>query len=70
MDKFAMKAFEKMQKREHLLRVLRDQMGLGRITREVFREQSIKIIESYQLSDEEQHAYDLNNRVTVQRKRK
>jgi len=70
MDKAARNAFEKMQKREHLLRVLRDQMGLGRITREVFREDSLKIIERYQLSDEEQNAYALYNRVTEQRKRK
>lgn len=70
MDKLTTSAFEKMQKREHSLRVLRDQMGLGRITREVFRLESSKVIERYQLTDDEQRAYDLYNRVTEQRKRK
>jgi len=70
MDKHAAKAFEKMQKREHLLRVLRDQLGLKRITREMFRLESSKIIERYQLSDDEQTAYNLYCKVQEQRKRK
>ncbi|QYR20782.1 hypothetical protein KZ483_23980 [Paenibacillus sp. sptzw28] len=70
MDKQAQTAFDKMQKREHSLRVLRDQMGLGRITREVFREESLKVIERFRLSDDEQRAYDLHSKVQEQRKRK
>ncbi|MCA0754930.1 hypothetical protein KP806_07695 [Paenibacillus sp. N4] len=69
MDRLALSAFEKMQKREHSLRVLRDQMGLGRITREVFRQESLKVIERYKLTDDEERAYDLYNKVTDQRKR-
>lgn len=65
-----MNAFTKLQKREHLLRVLRDQMGLGRITREVFRQQEAQIIERYKLTDDEQRAYDRHCKVTDQRKRK
>ncbi|MGG4034225.1 hypothetical protein ABEV74_11080 [Paenibacillus cisolokensis] len=70
MDKLTMRAFEKLQKREHSLRVLRDQLGLGRITREVFRLESSKVIERYQLTDDEQRAYDLYCKVQQQRKRK
>ncbi|WP_028562265.1 hypothetical protein [Paenibacillus pinihumi] len=70
MEKQALKAFEKMQKREHLLRVLREQWGLGRISREVFREESLKVIERYQLSDDEQRAYDRYTAIQQQRKHK
>lgn len=70
MDKLARMAFEKMQKREHNLRVLRDRMGLGRITREVFRLESSKVIKRYKLTDDEQHAYDLHCKMQGQRKRK
>ncbi|WP_309121000.1 hypothetical protein [Paenibacillus sp.] len=70
MDKLTASAFEKMQKREHSLRVLRDRVGLGRITREVFRTECLKVIERYQLSDDEQRAYDLYNQVQKQRKRR
>ncbi|MNJ78236.1 hypothetical protein D3C77_759250 [compost metagenome] len=54
-----MEAFEKLQKREHLLRVARDQMGLGRITREEFKKQEAEIIERYSLTLAEERAYDL-----------
>lgn len=70
MDKLTMKAFEKMQKREHFLRVARDKMGLGRITREVFREQEAEIIKRFALTEDEQRAYDQFNKETDQRKRK
>ncbi|GIP17741.1 hypothetical protein J40TS1_33830 [Paenibacillus montaniterrae] len=70
MDNLTAKAFEKMQKREHLLRVLRDQMGLGRISREVFRQEVSKVVERYALTDNEQRAYDLHNKITDQRKSK
>lgn len=70
MDKITTKAFDKMQKREHFLRVLRDQMGLGRITREAFRKQSFEVIEKYKLTDDEQAAYDRFCEVQDQRKRK
>jgi len=69
MNKLTAIAFEKMQKREHSLRVARDRRGLGHITREVFRQQELEIIERYALTDDEQRAYDLYNKVTDQRKR-
>lgn len=68
MNKLVMGAFEKLQKREHSLRVLRDQMGLGRITREVFRQESLEVIERYKLTDDEQRAYDLHIKMQNQRK--
>ena len=67
MDKLTMRAFEKLQKREHFLRVARDQMALGRITREVFRQQEAQIIEKFQLTDDEQRAYDQYNRLRRKR---
>lgn len=59
MDKLTMKAFEKLQKREHLLRVTRDRMALGRITREEFRKEEAAILERFRLTSEEERAYDL-----------
>lgn len=68
MDKLTSRAFEKLEKREHFLRSTRNQMALGRITREVFRQKEAEIIERFALTDDEQRAYDLHKRVTVQRK--
>ena len=70
MDKLTMSAFEKMQKRENSLRVLRDRMGLGRITREEFRKEEVVIIMKYKLTEEEQRAYERHTRMQEQRKRK
>jgi hypothetical protein len=70
MDKHTASAFAKLEKREHLLRAMRDQMGLGRMTREAFRMQSLQVIERYKLTDDEQRAYDRQCEVTDQRKRK
>ena len=56
MDKLLMDAFEKLQKREHLLRVTRDQMGLGRITKEEFKNREEQILGRYALTDSEQRA--------------
>ncbi|URJ36635.1 hypothetical protein MF625_001054 [Paenibacillus polymyxa] len=64
MDKVLLGAFEKLQKREHLLRVTRDQMGLGRITKEEFKEREAKILERYSLTDAEQRTYDSHLRMT------
>lgn len=68
MDKLTMQAFEKMQKREHYLRVARDRMGLGRITREVFRNEQAAIIERFALTAEEQRAYDTYSRTQQKKK--
>lgn len=68
MDKLAAKAFEKMQKREHFLRAARNQMALGRVTREVFRKKEAEIIARYALTDDEQRSYDLYSKVQSQRK--
>lgn len=70
MDNVTARAFEKMQKREHFLRVARDRMALGRITREVFRQQEVEIINRFKLTDDEQRAYDLYCKVQNQRKSK
>lgn len=68
MDKVLTRAFEKLQKREHLLRVTRDQMALGRITKEEFRTREAQIIEQYELTEAEQRAYDLHLRMTRKRR--
>lgn len=67
MEKQMMAAFEKLQKREHLLRVARDQMGLGRITREEFKQREAEIIERYRLTLGEERAYDLYLRMKGKR---
>jgi len=69
MNKLVVSAFEKMQKREHLLRVARDQMGLGRITREAFRKKEAEIIERFSLTPSEQLAYDQHIRMMSAKRR-
>jgi hypothetical protein len=59
MEKLLLQAFNKLERREHLLRVLRDQMGLGRISKEVFKEREAEIMERYSFSLGEERAYDL-----------
>jgi len=68
MDKLVMRAFEKIQKREHLLRAARNQLALGRITREVFREKEADLLSKYELTPEEERAYEQYNKVQQQRK--
>ncbi|KFN07271.1 MULTISPECIES: hypothetical protein [Paenibacillus] len=58
MDKLVYEAFRKLQKKEHLLRVARDRMATGRITREMFRKEEAAIIEAFKLTTEEQRAYE------------
>lgn len=71
MDKrLVMKAFEKMQKREHFLRVARERWAHGRMTREAFRAESAAILQRFALTEEEARAYEQHNRVTDQRKRR
>ena len=57
MDKLVLKAFEKLQKREHLLRVLNDRLERGLITPEAFEKERADIYEVTQLTDEERRAY-------------
>lgn len=70
MDKLLMDAFEKLQKREHLLRVTRDQMGLGRITKEEFKNREEQILGRYALTDSEQRVYDQYLRMAQQKRSK
>ncbi|GIO33720.1 hypothetical protein J2TS6_48610 [Paenibacillus albilobatus] len=68
MEETVMRAFEKLQKREHLLRVNRDQMALGRITKEEFKKRETQILERYGLTDSEQRAYDQYLRMAQQKR--
>ncbi|WP_025847565.1 hypothetical protein [Paenibacillus ehimensis] len=70
MDKITFQAFEKLQKCEHLLRVARDQMGLGRISREEFRKRKADILSRFSLTPEEQRAYDLHLRITKSKRQR
>ncbi|TYA11101.1 hypothetical protein FRY98_24575 [Paenibacillus faecis] len=65
-----MNAFEKLQKAEHLLRVTRDQFGLGRITKEEFKKREAEILERYRLTLGEERAYDLYLRMKGKRSSK
>ncbi|WP_135553184.1 hypothetical protein [Paenibacillus cymbidii] len=69
MEKLVMAAFDKLQKREHLLRVAREQMALGRITREEFKGREARILEEYALTVSEQRAYDLYLRMIGKRRK-
>lgn len=69
MDKLTMGAFEKLQKREHLLRSMRNQRALGRITQEVFKEREAAILKKFKLTPEEERAIELHNQMIQQRKR-
>ncbi|GIO36182.1 hypothetical protein J41TS12_10430 [Paenibacillus antibioticophila] len=70
MEKRLLEAFEKLQKREHLLRVARDQLGLGRLTKEEFKKQEAQILERYRLTLGEERAYDLYLRMKGKRSSK
>lgn len=67
MDKHTMRAFEKLQKREHLIRVTHYQLVTGRITREEFKRRETEILEEFRLTPEEQRAYDIYTRLQQQR---
>lgn len=69
MDKHTLRAFEKLQKREHSLKWLRAQWALGRITQEVFREKEAQVLKQYRLTPDEERAIDLHNKIIQQRKR-
>lgn len=69
MDKLTMQAFRKMEKRENLLRRARNRRALGRITQEEFRKQEAEIIRKFQLTDEEQRAYERYAVIAKQRRR-
>lgn len=64
MDKMTMQAFEKMQMAEHRKRQARERWGLGRITREEFRQQVAAIEARYALTAEEKRAYENHLRQT------
>ncbi|MEK3873701.1 MULTISPECIES: hypothetical protein [unclassified Paenibacillus] len=70
MDKLVYEAFKKLQKQEHLLKVIREQRGLGRITQKEFREREAEILDRYRLTVQEQRAYDLYVIMTQGRKRR
>ena len=70
MEKLLLDAFTKLQKREHLLRVNRDQRALGRITEEAFKKQEAEILERYRLTLGEERAYNLYLRMKGKRNSK
>ncbi len=70
MNEHTIRAFDKMQKREHYLRAARDRMGLGKVTREVFRDEEAAILRRFALTDEEQLAYERYAAIQRQRQRK
>ena len=65
-----MQAFNKLQKREHLLKWTREQRALGRITQKEFKEREAEILERYRLTVSEQRALDLYLRITQQKRRR
>ena len=68
MSKEAFRAFEKLQKREHLMRVMRHRLETGRITAEAFERSVADIEKTFQLTAAEQAAYD--QYITRQARRK
>lgn len=61
MSKEAFRAFEKLQKREHLLQTMRHRLETGRISEEVFRQSVADIEKTYRLTAAEQAAYEQYN---------
>jgi hypothetical protein len=58
MNKLLARAFEKLEKREHRIRVLREQRALRRISQAVYHEEAQKVDERYALTFEEKMAYE------------
>jgi len=70
MDKrLALRAIEKLQKREHLIRVTHYQLVTGRITQEEFKKKEAEIIEEFRLTPEEQRAYEQYVRLQQMKRR-
>ena len=69
MDKLVMKAFEKLQKQEHFLRMVRDRLERGLITQEEFEKEKADIYEAYQLTPQENRAYREYIKMIQRRKR-
>lgn len=67
MDELVRNAFKKLEKREHLLRVMRNRMQLGRMTREEFRKEEAAIIMKFELTEEERNAFERHTRMQEQR---
>lgn len=68
MDRLVMQAFNKLQKREHFLRMLNDRLARGIITREVFEKEQAGIYEMTELTPEENRAYRQYTRQQAKRK--
>lgn len=68
MEKVAMDAFNKLQKREHVLRVIRDRKALGKISLAQFKEESQAVVEKYALTQDEERAYEYQVKIVAQRK--
>ncbi|MNI91960.1 hypothetical protein D3C73_1496900 [compost metagenome] len=68
MDKITARAFEKLQKREHLLRVARERFALGRSSREEFRTRQAEILQQFALTEAEEAAHELHSKITKQRR--
>lgn len=69
MDKVTAGAFKKLQKREHLLRVARERMALGRSSKEEFRTRQAEILQQFALTEAEEAAYELHSKITKQRQK-
>lgn len=70
MEKALARAYEKLEKREHMLRLAIDRRGLKRLTIAEFKAEEKAILERYALTEAEQSAYEFHRQVTEQRKRR
>lgn len=68
MDKHTMRAFEKLQRREHLLRTLNDRLARGVISQEVYEREEYEIYANTQLTEKEKRAY--LNHIKIYRRKK
>lgn len=70
MEKHLITAFNKLEKRENLIRIARNQRALGRITNEVYQARVAEIEALCKLTVQERRAHEMYIIMTQGRKRR
>jgi len=70
MNKETKTVFEKLEKREHLVRFQRNRLALGRITKTEYNAEIARIDERYGLTEKERLAYELYQRIQNEQSRR
>ena len=70
MQREQLKAFEKLEKREHMIRYQRNRLALGRITRDEYNAEIARIDERFRLTEKERLACELYRKIQAEKQRR